>query len=82
MNVPEFVHLNDVKRDRDDIYADVWLHRVQIDNQQAVSFRHPEGADSQLKLARHFREGTILRLAEKGVDGRGHLILHVRLIDF
>jgi|GEM_PF-1824764 len=82
MNVPDFVHLNDVKHDSNDFYADVWLHRVQIDEQQTVSFRHPEGTESQLKLARHIHEGTILRLAEKGVSGRGQLILHVRLIDF
>ena len=82
MNVPEFVHLNDVKRDRDDFYADIWVRRVQLDDQQTVSYRHPQGIDAQMKLARHLREGTILRLANKGVDGRGHLILHVRLIDF
>jgi hypothetical protein len=82
MNVPEFVHLNDVKQDRDDFYADVWLRRVQINDQQTVSFRRPDGADSLLPLTRQVREGTILRLAGKGVGGRGHLVLHVRLIDF
>jgi hypothetical protein len=82
MNAPEFVHLNDVKQDHGDFYADIWLRRVQIDDQQTVSFRHPEGPDSQLKLARDIREGTILRVAEEGVDGRGFLVLHVRLMDF
>lgn len=81
-NVPEFVHLNDVKQLSDDFYADVWLRRVQIDNRQTVSFRRPDGADSILSLNRHIREGTILRFAGKGVEGRGHLVLHVRLIDF
>jgi len=82
MNVPEFVHLNDVKQERDDFCADVWLRRLQIDDQQTVCFRHPEGAASELKLTRHIREGTFLRLAEMGVGSRGHLILRVRLIDF
>ncbi len=82
MNVPEFVHLNDVKRDGDNFYADIWLHRIQIDGQQTVSFRHPEGSDSQLNLTRRAREGSILRLDSLGVGGRGQLILNVRLIDF
>ena len=82
MNVPEYVHLNDVKQNSGDFYADVWVHRVQINDQQTVSFRRPDGSDSQLKLTRHVHEGTILRLAGKGVDGRGHLVLQVRLIDF
>lgn len=81
MNVPEFVHLNDIKQDRDDFHADVWVRRVQIDDQQFVSFRHPEGIDSLLKLARGIREGTVLKLPQKGVNGKGHLILSVRLID-
>lgn len=82
MNVPEFVHLNDVKQDSTDVFADVWLRRVQINDQQTVSFRHPDGGESQLQVSRYVREGTILRLAGKGVGGRGHLVLHVRLIDF
>lgn len=82
MNVPEFVQLNDVKQDSNDIFADVWLRRVQINDQQTVSFRHPHGGDSQLKLTRRVHEGSILRLAGEGVGGRGHLTLHVRLIDF
>ncbi len=82
MNVPEFMHLNDVKQDRDDFYADLWVRRVQINEQQTVSFRRPDGMDTQLNLTRYFREGSILRLAGKGVGGRGHLVLQVRLIDF
>lgn len=82
MNVPEFVHLNDVKHERDDLYADVWLRREQINERQTVSFRHPGGWDCQLNLTGHVREGTILRLAGKGVGNRGQLVLHVRLIDF
>ena len=82
MNVPEFVHLNDVKQERDDFFADVWLRRVQISDQQTVSFRRPDGLDTQINLTRHVHEGSILRLAGKGVGGRGHLVLHVRLIDF
>ena len=82
MNVPEFMHLNDVKQDRDDFYADLWVRRVQINEQQTVSFRRPDGVDSQLNLTRYVHEGSILRLAGKGVGGRGHLVLQVRLIDF
>ena len=82
MNVPEFVNLNDVKQDRDDLYADVWLRRVQINDQQTVSFRHPDGGNSQLQLTRRVHEGSILRLAGQGVGGRGHLVLQVRLMDF
>ncbi len=82
MNVPEFVHLNDVKKTENDFHADIWLRRVQINEQQTVSYRRPDGLDSQLNLTRYFREGTMLRLAGQGIDGRGHLVLQVRLIDF
>ncbi len=82
MNVPEFMHLNDVKQNKDDFHADIWLRRVQINEQQTVSFRRPDGTDSQLNLTRHLREGTMLKLAGKGVGGRGNLVLQVRLIDF
>ena len=82
MTVPEFMHLNDVTQDRDDFHADLWIRRVQISEQQTVSFRRPDGVDSQLNLTRFVREGTVLKLAGKGVGGRGNLVLHVRLIDF
>src|SRR5260221_500400 len=82
MTIPEFMHLNDVKTVKDDFHADLWIRRVQINERQIVSFRGPDGVDSQLKLKSPVREGTVLSLAGKGVGGRGHLRLHVRLIDF
>ena len=82
MNVPEFMHLNDVIQLKDDFQADIWLRRVQINEQQTVSFRRPDGLDSQLNLTRQMREGTMLKLVGKGVGGRGNLVLQVRLIDF
>jgi len=82
MNVPEFMHLNDVKQANDDFHADIWLRRVQINEQQTVSFRQPGGGDNQLNLTRQMYEGAMVKLAGKGVGGRGNLVLHVRLIDF
>jgi len=82
MNVPEFVNLNDVKTNGEDIFADIWLRRIHINDQQTVSFRRPDGTDSLLEVSRHVHEGSILRLAGKGVFGRGYLVLHVRLIDY
>jgi hypothetical protein len=82
MNVPEFVHLNDVKNRGDDFFADIWVRRTQIQDQQSVSYRCPDGSDSQLKLTRHVHEGAVLRIAGLGVGGRGFLVLNVRLIDF
>lgn len=82
MNVPEYMHLNDVKQANDDFHADIWVRRVQINEQQTVSFVHPGGGNSQLNLTRSLYEGATVKLAGKGVGGRGNLVLHVRLIDF
>ena len=82
MNVPEFMHLNDVKQSKDDFHADIWLRRIQINEQQTISFRRPDGLDSQFNLSRNLREGTMLKLAGKGVGGKGNLVLQIRLIDF
>lgn len=82
MTIPEFMHLNDIKSVNGDFHADFWIRREQINDQQTVSFRGPDGVDSQVRLKSPVREGTVLRITGRGVGGHGNLMLHVRLIDF